>query len=152
MNLLELIARNFVKIQFVLFIVGVFVCLRMLSSTQSRSHFRAREADRSDLTKLREGPDLAEAKLRPKHAPKSEMPPLALPGIRLSGEPHEILGVDEDASEVEIMRAYKDAIKRFHPDRIQGQAKEQIQFYEQASAKLNQAKDDLLKSTRSRKG
>ena len=48
------------------------------------------------------------------------------------------------------MRAYKEAIKRFHPDRIQGQAQEQLQFYQQASAKLNEAKDEMLKKIRAR--
>ena len=42
------------------------------------------------------------------------------------------------------MRAYKEKIKQFHPDRIQGQAREQIRFYEEASAKLNEAKELML--------
>jgi len=148
MTIPELVAHYFVKIQFVIFIVGIFFCIRILRSAQTGSQFRVREADRTDLNKLREGPDLAQAKLTPKKSSAPPVPPLALPGIRLSGEPHEILGIEEDANEVEIMKAYKDAIKRFHPDRIQGQAKEQIQFYEQASAKLNEAKDKMLKAVR----
>ena len=121
----------------------------ILKSGKNESQFKVREADRKDLNRLREGPDLAQAKLKRPAQAAPPPPPLSLPGIRLHGEAHEILGVAENASEAEVMRAYKDAIKRFHPDRIQGQAKEQMQFYEQASAKLNQAKEDMLKRIRS---
>lgn len=31
-------------------------------------------------------------------------------------EPHEVLGVDEDASEEEIKRAYREKVKQYHPD------------------------------------
>ncbi len=89
----------------------------------------------------RQGPSLADAKLKKR---ENNKPPLSLPGIRLDGEPHEILGIDEHASEPEILRAYKEKIKLFHPDRIQGQAREQIKFYEEASAKINLAKEAML--------
>ena len=46
------------------------------------------------------------------------------------------------------MRAYKDAIKRFHPYRIQGQAEEQLRFYQEASAKINDAKNEMIKRVR----
>ena len=129
--------------------VGLAAVWSLLKSGKRETQFRVREADRTDLNRPRPGPDLADAKLKKPAAAAPVQAPLSLPGIRLSGEAHEILGVAEDASEAEVMRAYKDAIKRFHPDRIQGQAKEQMQFYEQASAKLNQAKEDLLKRIRS---
>ena len=152
MTIPELVSHYFVKIQAVMFIAGAFFCIRILTKGQKTTQFKVREADRTDLNRLREGPDLAAAKMI-RRVPEAPPPkPLSLPGIRLSGEPYEILGVNEDAKEPEIMRAYKESIKRFHPDRIQGQAKEQIQFYEQASAKLNQAKDDMLKFVRAKKG
>jgi DnaJ-domain-containing protein 1 len=151
MSIPEFIAHYFVKIQFAIFVIGALFCIRILQSGKTQTNFKSREADRTDLDKLRNGPGLADAKMRPQKPTTPPPVPLNLPGIRLTGEAHEILGVDENASEAEIMRAYKESIKRFHPDRIQGQAKDQIQFYEQAAAKLNQAKEDMVKSLKYRK-
>ncbi len=151
MSIPELISQHFVKIQWLIGGASIVVFWTLLKSGSNQSQFRVREADRKDLNRLKKGPDLAQAKLQSRKPAPPPAPPLALPGIRLSGEPHEILGVDENATEAEVMRAYKEAIKRFHPDRIQGQAQEQLQFYQQASAKLNQAKDDLLKRIRTSK-
>ena len=63
---------------------------------------------------------------------------------------HEILGIAENANEAEVMRAYKDAIKQYHPDRIQGQAQEQIKFYQEAASQLNQAKETMIQKIRKR--
>jgi DnaJ-domain-containing protein 1 len=151
MSITEFVSKNFIRIQVIIFIAGIFIWFRYLQGgEQERSKFRVREADRTDLNRLREGPGLADAKLQKKNQTPPPQP-LSLPGIRLVGEPHEILGVKEDASEAEVMKAYKDSIKRFHPDRIQGEAKEQMYFYEQASAKINQAKEDMLKNIRSKR-
>ena len=150
-SLLQFIAEHFKESQIILLLIGVGTAFFMLKSREAPSQFRVREADRKDLNQIlgKKDSDLAAAKLTRK-AEKPKAPPLALPGMRLNGESHEILGVAENANEVEIMRAYKEAIKRFHPDRIQGQAQEQMQFYQEASAKLNQAKDEMLKRIRGR--
>jgi DnaJ-domain-containing protein 1 len=150
MTLPEFVSKNFVRIQLIIFIGGILIWYRFAQTNKTETRFRSREADRKDLDRLRAGPDLGEAKLVHKPQPIKAQP-LALPGIRMNGEAHEILGVDENASEAEIMKAYKESMKRFHPDRIQGQAKEQIQFYEEASSKLNQAKETMLKTARARK-
>ena len=140
------VADHFHQLQFVF--LGIILAVIWLNARgrEDKSGFRTREADRSDLNSIhRNGPSLADAKLK-KRNPQSA--PLSLPGIRLDGEPHEILGVDESADESEIMRAYKDKIKMFHPDRIQGQAREQIKFYEEASAKINLAKEAMIEQIR----
>ena len=155
MVLLELVSRHFVKIQIVIFMIGVAFCIQILKRGKNTSQFRNREADRTDLNRMTEGPTLADAMLSRKKSsepPPPGPPPRALPGIRLRGEPHEILGIPDNASEAETLKAYKDLIKRFHPDRIQGQAKEQNQFYEDASIALNLAKEQMLKIIRARKG
>jgi hypothetical protein len=157
MTIPELVSQHFIKIQVVLFVSGVLVAFKLLQGKQTSTQFKSREADRNDLERLRQGgPDLAQAKLaraRPTANPSANpaVPPLSLPGIRLNGLPHEILGIAEDASEADVLKAYKESIKRFHPDRIQGQAKEQLQFYQEASAKLNQAKEDLIRAIRARR-
>lgn len=140
------VADHFQQMQFVILGIIVGAVWMNVRGREERSSFKTREADRSDLNRIqRNGPSLADAKLKKKSPPVA---PLSLPGINLSGEPHEILGVDISANESEIMRAYKDKIKMFHPDRIQGQAREQIQFYEEASAKINRAKEAMIEQIR----
>jgi hypothetical protein len=149
MSTLELVARNFQRIQ-VGFLIAVFFLIWVFyKNNRAQSNFKTREADREDLDQiLKSGPDLAQAKLKRKAPESPPPPPLALPGIRLDGAPHEILGIREDALESEIMRAYKDAIKRFHPDTLQGKSPEQLKFYQDASARINDAKNRMLKQLR----
>ncbi|MBU6154834.1 MAG: J domain-containing protein [Bdellovibrionales bacterium] len=149
MSTLEMIARNFQKIQVLFLLAVLFLIWTFFKNNRSQSNFKTREADREDLDRiLKPGPDLAQAKLRRKPPETPPHPPLALPGIRLEGAPHEILGVREDASETDILRAYKDAIKRFHPDTLQGKSEEQLRFYQEASARINDAKNQMLKRIR----
>jgi DnaJ-domain-containing protein 1 len=143
------VAQHFDKLQIIILAVVIFTALLMVKNRGTSSQFKVREADRKDLDQLlKTKTDLANAKLAKKRPSAPPPPPLELPGIRLSGEPHEILGIGENADSSEIVRAYKEAIKRFHPDRIQGQAQEQLQFYQEAAAKLNQAKEAMLKKRR----
>jgi DnaJ-domain-containing protein 1 len=145
----EMIARHFQSIQTGILIFGALSALYLIKGRSQPSQFKQRESDRTDLDRiLKQGPDSAQAKLRPKPSAPPP-PPLSLPGIRLTGAPHEILGISENASEAEVIRAYKDAIKRFHPDTIQGAARDQIQFYQDASARINEAKEQMLKKIRS---
>ena len=136
------VAEHFNQLQYVFLGLVLFFTWKNLKTKNEDSNFKTREANRSDLDQLLKSESaLAGAKL---HTKKTNSPPLSLPGINLTGEPHEILGVDVQAREPEIMRAYKEKIKQFHPDRIQGQAREQIKFYEEASAKINLAKESML--------
>ncbi|NDG84976.1 MAG: hypothetical protein EBX52_08070 [Proteobacteria bacterium] len=149
MSFAETIARHFQNIQVGILVLGGFSLIYYFFNRREPSKFRQREADRPDLDRiLKQGPDSAQAKIAPKPRPAPSPPPLSLPGIRLNGAPHEILGVKEDATESEIMRAYKDAIKRFHPDTIQGDARDQIKFYQEASARINDAKNQMIKRVR----
>ena len=150
MTVTEFVSKNFIRFQVIIFVAGIFIWLKYMRGDDDTSNFRVREADRTDLNRLRDGPELAHAKLTKKNTTHPP-PPLSLTGIRLDGAAHEILGISEDATEAEVMKAYKNSIKRFHPDRIQGQAQEQMQFYEQASVKINLAKETMLKNLRSRR-
>lgn len=143
---LQWIAENFERTQVaLLFLLVGFAWFRFLKPDGGKSNFKRREADRAEFAantgQKNSDSDLANAKLKR---------PQALPGIRLEGEAHEILNVSALATEEEIMRAYKDAIKRYHPDRIPGADAEKAQFYQQVSAKLNQAKEELMKRAKAR--
>lgn len=134
------IADHFMQFQ-IAFVIMVLLIWRIMKSGPSETGFKSREANRKDLDQLlKDKSSSAQSKIKK----KSPTPILGLPGITLNGEPHEILGVARNAAETEILRAYKEKIKLFHPDRIQGQAREQIRFYEEASAKINQAKETML--------
>ncbi|MBS1960244.1 MAG: J domain-containing protein [Bdellovibrionales bacterium] len=139
---LKWVADHFQTIQFLIIIGTIIFAWVTFKSPGRGSQFRNREADRADLEKFKTDSGLADARFR------KSPPPLSLPGVRISGEPHEILGIRADANEEDVMKAYKDAIKRYHPDKIQGLAQDQIQFYQNASAKINEAKDAMIKKIR----
>jgi hypothetical protein len=149
-GVLQYIVQNFERIQIGLILLILAAVFFYLFNRRPVSNFKAREADREDLRQiLQNGRDLGSNKLS-RNRPIPPHPPLSLPGIRLSGEPHEILGIRPDADETEVIRAYKEAIKRFHPDTIQGPAKDQLEFYQKASAAINNAKNLMIQKLRSR--
>src|SRR4051812_44874633 len=105
----ELLKKYFYLSQVGIGLVFVIIAAMILRSRSSGSGFRVREADRPRGPST--GDDLANARMR-----RSE--PLRLDGIRLDGRPHEILGVPENSGKSEIQKAYRDLMKRYHPDKI----------------------------------
>ncbi len=75
--------------------------------------------------------DLASAKI-------SKKAPLLLEGVDIHATAHELLGVKQGATAEEINKAYKNKIKRYHPDKIGPQG-------EKIAEALNLAKEALLK-------
>lgn len=59
--------------------------------------------------------------------------------------PHEVLGVENDASEAEIRRAYQDKMRQYHPDRVAGAGPELKALAEQRSKEINAAYDTLMR-------
>ena len=97
------------------------------------SGFKVREADR-----LKNSPPNSEA------AP-GQAGPLRLEGIRLDGAPHEVLGISPNASKKEVQKAYRDLMKRYHPDKIGRPGTREWQDAQKIAEALNLAKDSLLK-------
>jgi len=96
-------------------ILGLFVLgIWYLRRGSAQSSFASREADQ--LGKRSPGMDRKPDLLA--HSRIEKKKPLALPGIRLDGPPHEILGVSANATVEEIQRAYREKMKQYHPDKI----------------------------------
>jgi DnaJ-domain-containing protein 1 len=61
-------------------------------------------------------------------------------------EPHEILGVDPEASPAEIRRAYQRMMQEYHPDRVANAASELQQLAERRSKEINAAYESMMRS------
>ena len=57
--------------------------------------------------------------------------------------PYEVLGVPEGASEEEIKRAYKELVKKYHPDKYQDNPLSDLA--EEKLQEINEAYDMLMK-------
>jgi DnaJ-domain-containing protein 1 len=123
--------------------LGVMILLYVLfgKSRGPESRFRVREADRAAPGTRGSGPDaLGQARIeRPKI--------LQLTGFRLDGEPHEILGVPREAPAAEVQRAYKDLMKRFHPDKIGPPGSREWTDAKKIAEAINRARDRMLKKS-----
>lgn len=126
--------------------VGVFWRLRSGASSASsvgKSGFAVREADvrkpapRAPANRQ----DLANSKMERKV-------PLQLEGIRTDGPPHEVLGVKPGATEEEIQKAYRERMKRYHPDKVGRPGSREWNDAQKIAEAINAAKNELLKRAR----
>jgi len=58
--------------------------------------------------------------------------------------PHEILGISPDASKKEIQNAYKQAIKKYHPDKLSHLGKEFSNLANEKFLEIQKAYDTLM--------
>jgi len=141
-----IILNHFAAIQLGLLLIFIYLGYRALKSAEPESRFKVREADlkrkaASSKNAPKQAPQASE-----KNAPVKPIP--NLPGIRLAGDPHEILGVALEASEDEIQQAFRELMKRYHPDRVESLAHGQRAFYEVAARVVIVAKDAMLLKNR----
>lgn len=126
----------------ILVLLGAVLWLLMRRGQGSGSFFEKREADQIPLQKDKAAKSpqslLAHAKLKRK--PKKEDPAL-LTGINIDGPSHRVLGISEHATRDEIARAYRDLMKRYHPDKVGAEATS-------IAKALNQAKQEMLKKAK----
>jgi hypothetical protein len=140
----QLLEKGFVLAQGVLLTALLGALWYFLKSQNPDSQFKVRE---SDLRPPRPGSstsqndDLAQARIQP------QAEPLRLTGIRLDGAPHEILGVSKNASSDEVRLAYRELMKRYHPDRIGPPGSREWKDAQRIAEKINEAKEYLLRKS-----
>lgn len=119
-----------------------FIVLLILKYSRSQqSQFKSKEADKGNQRSKKSPLDLAKAKLNV---------PLQLDGINIHGKPHEILGIQPNASLEEIQKAYYLKMKQYHPDKIAKQGSDQWNEAQAIAAAINKAKDTLIKNLKDR--
>lgn len=127
------------------------------SNREPESGFRVRE---SDLKKAKPGGGKSGAQSRlkapledplanAKMDPKSK--PLRLSGIALTGEPYEILGIRADAAADQVQKAYRDLMKRYHPDIVGRPGSREWQDAQKIAETINRAKTEMLATIAARK-
>lgn len=131
---------------FLLFIIGAAVLIFSWSqSNRNQRHGKSSPLDDADSnpgSKTKPGFSSGGASLKQT---------LLLEGIRINGLPHETLGISPHAREPEIQKAYKDLMKRFHPDRVGPQGSQPWKDAQKIAEALNDARQKMLASARSRK-
>lgn len=125
----------FQGLQWLLLLGVVLLILRFLKSQEPESRFKPRSKKIENKKSHR--------------APKKNDPGrMLLQGIVLTGLPHQILGIREDASEFEIRKAHRALIKRFHPDKVGPEGSKQWYEAQRASEAINGARDLMLKKNK----
>jgi DnaJ-domain-containing protein 1 len=71
-------------------------------------------------------------------------PPLQLEGISLDGAPHQILGVAANASAPEIQRAWRELMKRYHPDLVGRPGSREWVDAQRIAEAINNAKEAMV--------
>ena len=114
------------------YVVGLFIATYFIffqPSSRSKSRFRLREADRESMPKGEE--------TKREEAPRLE-------GVRLTGAPHEILGVPKEAGKREINKAYRKLMKRYHPDRVAQPDTPEWNAAQEAASTITSARDEMI--------
>lgn len=142
--MMAFLAQHFTHLQIGIGVLVVVLFLLRWLKEDSASQFKVREADRG--LKFERG-----EKARASGDAAREKPRL-LTGARVEGQPHEILGVPALASESEIQKAYKDLMKRYHPDRVGRPGSREWHDAQAIAEALNRARGEMLEKLRRRPG
>lgn len=141
--MLHWIQRNFYSIQVALGGALLLAAWLFLRPKEPESRFKVREADRLAQNKsagaAARANDLANAKLK-------RAATLSLPGVRLDGTPYQILGITPQASREEIQKAYRELMKRYHPDRVARPGTREWTDAQKIAEIINHAKDELFRT------
>ncbi len=126
----------FLRVQLGLVIASALALIVWLRSGTSATRFKRYGSDEPAR-----GPGAKGSRSAAAHAKPA---PRALPGFRLDGEPHEILGVPKNASAAQVKRAYRDLMKRYHPDVVAPAGSRAWREAQKVAEAINRAKAQLL--------
>jgi DnaJ-domain-containing protein 1 len=93
----------------------------------------------------------AKGQARPKAKAKRvrEAPAKTPPAVQAKAvAPHEVLGVEPEASPEQIRRAYQKMMHEYHPDRVANAASELRQLAEKRSKEINAAYESMMRGLR----
>lgn len=62
-----------------------------------------------------------------------------------SDAPHEVLGVEPEATQAEVRQAYQELMRKYHPDRVANAADELRALAEKRSKQINAAYEVMMK-------
>lgn len=77
--------------------------------------------------------------MRPAAPAKAHKPRMPEPEAPRQLAPHEVLGVEPNATRSEIRRAYRKLVREYHPDQVAGMAEELRALAERRMAAINAA-------------
>jgi DnaJ-class molecular chaperone len=72
--------------------------------------------------------------------------PLRLTGFKLNAPAHEILGISPQATSKEIQKAYRDMMKRYHPDKVGRPGSREWNDAQKIAEAINRAKEEMLQA------
>lgn len=142
--LVNWLSGHFGAVQIAISVIFILFWLNARNRAESRSAFKLREADRG--LKFKRGASETAAANAP-----AKKEPLRLDGIVKDGAPHEVLGISALASEAEIQKAYKEKMKRYHPDRLGPPGSREWEEGTAIAEAINRARDAMLERLKSRR-
>ena len=60
--------------------------------------------------------------------------------------PYEVLGVSENADEETIKKAYKELVKKYHPDKLNNLSEREISYATEKFRKIKNAYESLIEN------
>jgi len=131
------VSENFFVLQVAFSTLLILLYARGKLKKDLQSQFRMRESDR--ILKFERG-ESAQTSGNAKTKPT----PFQITGISLDGAPHEILGITALATESEIQKAYRDLMKRYHPDQVGRQDSREWKDAQKIAEVINHARNVML--------
>jgi DnaJ-domain-containing protein 1 len=147
-----LIRKLFYFTEFMMFSV-IVAAIVYFTRKRDESKFKLREADRFKGQPMRTPEGRLKLLGKPtdplRDAKMKRNEPLRLTGISISGSPEQILGLSPNPTEAQVQKAYRDLMKRYHPDLVGRPDSREWQDAQKIAEALNRAKDELLKKIQS---
>lgn len=119
------------------------------------SGFKLREADRLKDHIFSRFPGPVDLNAAKEHAraqrgrnARPKKPTLLLGGISIDGPAHEVLGVKVDASKAEVQKAWRELMKRYHPDKVGRPGSREWADAQRIAEAINGAKEEMVERRR----